>query len=217
MTLDIDFYFSFRSPYSYLAIQQVEAISRRFDVTFKMRIVRPIALRIPGFFKQLNPLQPPYLMRDTARIAERLGIPYRWPQPDPVVMNFATGEVDEEQPYIDHMNRLGVAAEKRGRGLTFALHASRAIWSGNIDNWHQGSVMAEAAEAAGLEMSLLERDVASHPSLYDDEIAQNETEQLKAGHWGVPLFVFNDEPFFGQDRLVDLLWCLERRGLKSRQ
>lgn len=217
MTLDVDFYFSFRSPYSYLAIQQVEAISQRFDVTFKMRIVRPIALRISGFFERLDPLQPPYLMRDTARIAERLGIPYRWPQPDPVVMNFATGKVDEEQPYIGRINRLGVAAEEHGKGLAFALHASRTIWSGSIDNWHKGSVMAEAADAAGLEISLMDRDIARLPSYYDDKISENEAAQRKAGHWGVPLFVFNEEPFFGQDRLVDLLWRLERHGLKQRQ
>jgi 2-hydroxychromene-2-carboxylate isomerase len=67
MTATFDFYFSFRSPYSYLATPQVEELMGRYDLAPRMRIVLPIALRIPGFFKQVNPLWPPYLLRDTAR------------------------------------------------------------------------------------------------------------------------------------------------------
>lgn len=64
-TLAFDFYFSFRSPYSYLAAPQIEALLAEFDVEVAMRIVRPIAVRIPGFFQSVNPLWPPYLARDT--------------------------------------------------------------------------------------------------------------------------------------------------------
>ena len=37
-----------------------------------------------------------------------------------------------------------------------------------------------------------------------------------AGHWGVPLFVFDNDPFFGQDRIDALLWRLEQHGLKRK-
>jgi len=50
----------------------------------------------------------------------------------------------------------------------------------------------------------------------DAEIAANEIDQRKAGHWGVPLFVFNDEPFFGQDRLEHLIWRMKQAGLEER-
>ena len=36
------------------------------------------------------------------------------------------------------------------------------------------------------------------------------------GHWGVPTFVFQDEPFFGQDRIETLLWRLRQHGLTER-
>ena len=36
-------------------------------------------------------------------------------------------------------------------------------------------------------------------------------------HWGVPLMVYEDEPFFGQDRLDLLEWRLEQSGVKRRQ
>jgi 2-hydroxychromene-2-carboxylate isomerase len=50
----------------------------------------------------------------------------------------------------------------------------------------------------------------------DAEIAANEAEQKRAGHWGVPLFVFNDEPFFGQDRIDHLIWRMEHAGVAAR-
>ena len=52
MTLSFDFYFSFRSPYSYLSAPQVEALIARYDIAPRMRFVLPIAVRIPGFFKK---------------------------------------------------------------------------------------------------------------------------------------------------------------------
>jgi 2-hydroxychromene-2-carboxylate isomerase len=48
MPLSFDFYFSFRSPYTYLAIHKVEAIRQVWDVDVNLRPVLPIAVRIPA-------------------------------------------------------------------------------------------------------------------------------------------------------------------------
>jgi 2-hydroxychromene-2-carboxylate isomerase len=215
MTLAFDFYFSFRSPYSYLATPMVERLMARYDIAPRMRIVTPIALRIPGFFKSVNPLWPPYLLRDTFRIAQMHDIPYRWPRPDPIVMNVAAGEVASEQPYIWRVSRLGVAATRAGKGFAFVRAAAHAIWSGEIDNWHEGDHLARALEAADLDAAAIEREAAASSADLDAEIAGNEAAQKSAGHWGVPLFVFNDEPFFGQDRLDHLIWRMRQAGLQK--
>lgn len=217
MTLQFDFYFSFRSPYSYLATPQVEALIARYDIAPRMRFVMPIAVRIPGFFKQVNPLWPPYLLRDTFRIAQMHDIPYRWPRPDPIVMDYAAGEVAADQPYIYRVTRLGVAAEETGKGFAFARRAAHAIWSGEVDNWHEGEHLTRALESIGADASAIERAVSETPERFDAVIAQNEADQRAAGHWGVPLFVFNDEPFFGQDRLEHLIWRMRQHGLQERQ
>jgi len=217
MTAHFDFYFSFRSPYSYLAAPQIEALAARYDIQPRMRIVLPIAIRIPGFFKQVNPLWPPYLLRDTFRIAQMNNIPYRWPRPDPIVMDMGTREVAEDQPYIHRVSRLGAAAERMGRGLAFVRAASHAIWSGEVDNWHEGDHLTRALERAGLDAAEVERMVAEQAQELDAEIAANEAAQRNAGHWGVPLFVFNDEPFFGQDRIDHLIWRLQQSGVKERE
>jgi len=216
MTLAFDFYFSFRSPYSYLATPQVEELIARYDVAPRMRIVLPIAVRIPGFFKQVNPLWPPYLLRDTFRISQMNNVPYRWPRPDPITMDVTAGEVAAEQPYIYRVSRLGVAAERAGKGFAFVRRAAHAIWSGEIDNWHEGEHLARALGAAGLDAAAVETSVAADPASLDAEIAANETAQKNAGHWGVPLFVFENEPFFGQDRLGQLLWRMRQQGLAER-
>lgn len=212
MTASFDFYFSFRSPYSYLAVPLVEGLLTRIDTTVAMRIVRPIAVRIPGFFQQVNPLWPPYLARDTWRIAEMNGIPYRWPRPDPIVQDRETREVSPDQPYIMRVSRLGALAAERGKGFEFVREASRMMWDGQTENWHEGGHLARAAEAAGLEGEALERDAAAEAARLDALIEANETAQTAAGHWGVPLFVFDGEPFFGQDRIDVLEWRMKQRG-----
>lgn len=216
MTLSFDCYFSFRSPYSYLATPQIEDLAARYDVQPRMRIVLPIAIRIPGFFKQVNPLWPPYLLRDTFRISQMHNIPYRWPRPDPIVMDMGTREVAAHQPYIYRVSRLGAVAERMGRGFAFVRAASQAIWSGEVDNWHEGDHLTRALEAAGLNAAEAERMANDQSEDLDAEIAANEAAQRNAGHWGVPLFVFNDEPFFGQDRIDHLIWRMKQAGMTER-
>jgi 2-hydroxychromene-2-carboxylate isomerase len=36
-------------------------------------------------------------------------------------------------------------------------------------------------------------------------------------HWGVPTFVFENEPFFGQDRIDLLIWRMQDKGLTRRK
>jgi 2-hydroxychromene-2-carboxylate isomerase len=216
MTLSFDYYFSFRSPYSYLSAPQVEDLIARYDILPRMRFVTPIAMRIPGFFKSVNPLWPPYLLRDTFRISQMHNIPYRWPKPDPIVMDIANGEVAVEQPYIHRVTRMGVAAERMGRGFQFARRASHAIWSGEVDAWHEGEHLAQAVSGAGLNAEKVEIIVRDEGGDLAAEVERNEADQLKAGHWGVPLFVFDHEPFFGQDRLDHLVWRMKQAGLKER-
>lgn len=215
MSLSFDLYWSFRSPYSYLATSRIVALRRDFDVEVNVRPVYPIAVRIPGFFKQVNPLWPPYLFKDTIRVAEMEGIPYQWPNPDPVVMDIGTGEVPAEQPYIHRLTRLGVLAAEKGDGLAFLDEVSKVIWQGQ-ENWHKGNHLRAAADRAGFDLGELDKEIEADPERFEAIIKANEDAQTSAGHWGVPLMVFNGEPFFGQDRISHLVFRLEQQGLKKR-
>jgi len=215
MTFHVDVFWSFRSPYSYLATPRLVALQAEYDVEFTVRPVYPIALRIPGFFKKVNPLWPPYLMRDCARLAEMQGVPFAWPSPDPIVQDLATLEIATEQPYIHRLTRLGVAAQHRGRGLPF-IHEVGKLTFGGVKDWHRDEHLATAANRAGLNLAEAEAEIAADPAHYEAEIERNEAAQKAAGHWGVPLMVFRGEPFFGQDRIDVLLWRMQKAGLEPR-
>ena len=216
MSLAIDLFWSFRSPYSYLATPRLVRLTREYDIEVHVRVVLPLAVRVPGFFERVNPLWPPYLLRDTARIAEHLGLPYGWPRPDPIVQEFPSRRVAAEQPYIFRLTRLGVEAGRRGRGLPFIAEVSRLVFGGEVVGWDEGDHLARAAERAGTDLASMDTAIAADPAAYDAVIDQNQRDLEAAGHWGVPTMVFEGEPFFGQDRIDLLVWRLEQRGLRAR-
>ena len=216
MSLEVDVFWSFRSPYSYLATGRLVRLARDREVDLHIRPVLPIAIRTPDFFDQVNPLWPPYLLRDTARIAECEGLPYGWPRPDPVVQDFATRTIPKEQPYIHRLTRLGIEAAARGKGLPFIDEVSQIIFGGQVDGWDQGSHLADATQRAGLDLVEMEAAIAEDPAARDAAIDRNQEALQVAGHWGVPTMVFEGEPFFGQDRLDLLVWRMEQKGLAPR-
>ncbi len=211
MSNEIDLYWSFRSPYSYLATPRLRELVQETGADLVVKPVLPIAVRIPGFFDTVNPLWPPYLMRDVARLAEFHGMKISWPRPDPIVQDFSTRQVAAEQPYIHRLTRLGVAAADRGKGLDFLYEVSHLIWDGSVDGWDQGDHLAEATRRAGLDLAQLDAETAANAGAFDQRIEQNQKDLEAAGHWGVPTMVFEGEPFFGQDRVDLLRWRLEQR------
>lgn len=216
MTLTVDLFWSFRSPYSYLATPRLVEMEREYDLTFCVRPVYPLAVRSGDFFEKQNPLWIPYLLCDTMRIAEMLGLPYRWPRPDPVIVDPATRAATPNQPYIHRLTRLGCAAAEAGRGLPFLNEVSALIWSGEVDGWNEGDHLARAAARASVDLAKLDARIATDPDKYEAIIQDNQNAHRQAGHWGVPTCAFEGEAFFGQDRLDVLLWRLKQRGLNER-
>jgi 2-hydroxychromene-2-carboxylate isomerase len=216
MTLAFDLFWSFRSPYSYLLTPRLVELVRDYDVECHVRIVYPIAVRQADFFANADPLWVFYLMKDTYRSAEFLGMPYRWPNPDPVYMDPATRTYPAEQPHIHRLSHLGVAAAERGKGLAFIAEVSALIWNGATDNWHSGDHLAAAAARAGLDLAELDAAVAADPAHFAGIVEANQVDQRKGGHYGVPLMVIDGEPFFGQDRFDQMKWRLGQKGLQRR-
>ena len=216
MPLGLDYYISFRSPYSYLSGGRVAELALQWDLEITARPVFPIAIRDPDFFKKVNPMWPPYLVRDTMRVAEMQDIPYGWPQPDPVVQDMETRVIATEQPYIRRLTYLGIEAAKRGKGLEFYREVSQLLFGGTVQGWDQGGHLAEAAGRAGLDLAEMETAIAGNEETYEAAVAENQSALHDAGHWGVPTLVFEGEPFFGQDRIEVCLWRMKQGGLKPR-
>jgi 2-hydroxychromene-2-carboxylate isomerase len=216
MTLAYDLYWSFRSPYSYFITHKLTALERDYDVRGNIRPVYPLAVRTPEFFETRDPLWFSYFQTDIHREAQFLGLPFRWPRPDPVKMDFETGKYPKEQPYIHRLTQTGVLAAERGRGLAYLTEVSRLIWSGAVDNWHEGDHLARAAARAGLDGADLAATAARESERLNAVVEENQVAQRQGGHYGVPMIVFNGEPFFGQDRFDQFKWRLGQQGLQPR-
>jgi 2-hydroxychromene-2-carboxylate isomerase len=192
----LDFFFSFRSPYSYLAAPRAFALSDRYDIELAFRGVIPMAMRgqsVPRA-KSLHTL------RDVAREAKRLVLPF--------------GRIHD--PIGDGAMRCLLVAEhaiNAGRERAFVLAASRAIWAEAVDVARDDGLRA-VCEQAGLSWG------ACVAALEDPAMAArvdaNTTTLATHGHWGVPVFVFGDERFWGQDRIEDLELALRAAGLERR-
>ena len=215
MSLKADVYWSFRSPYSYLATRRYVALCREYDFGINLRFVYPLAIREPDFFENSHPNWLGYVIKDIFRIAQFMDIPLAPPDPNPIVQNIATRKIAKEQPYIFFLTRMGQAASRRGKGLEFADEVSRLIWGG-VKDWHTGDHLAQAATRAGLDLTELKTEADTKAEDLDGEIASNQKALEAAGHWGVPTLVFEGEPFFGQDRIDLAVWRMKQKGLEKR-
>jgi 2-hydroxychromene-2-carboxylate isomerase len=209
----IDLFWSFRSPYSYLAIPGAIRLEQDFAVKVRFRPVLPLAVRDPGFFSADNLKRAKYIRLDAPRRAQMLGIPFAWPKPDPIVQDMQTYKIADEQPFIFRLTYLGAEAERLGRGLAFASEVSNLIFGG-VRGWDQGDLLAQASERAGLDLKAMDAAIATKDSTHAKTVEDNQEALAATGHWGVPTFAIENEPFFGEDRIDTLRWSLEQRGVR---
>lgn len=209
----VDVFWSFRSPYSYLATKRLRSLQDKWEARIRPRPVYPIAIRSPDFFANAPDQWVGYLMRDIVRLSQYLGLPLGPMQPDPVVMDMVTREISPDQPHIHRLTRLGIlACEKSDEaGWAFMDEVSSVIWSGQP--WTSGNILADAVARAGLDLAKLDNQQVEEAVRLEAEIEANQSAQHKGGHWGVPLMVFENEPFFGQDRIDLLEWRMKEAGV----
>jgi len=190
----LDFFFSFRSPYSYLAAPRAFALPERFDVTVAFRGVIPMAMR----GQSVPRAKALHTLRDVAREADRLGMPF--------------GRIHD--PLGAGAIRCLLVAEHAidaGRERAFVLAASRAIWGEAVDVARDDG-LRPVCERAGLAWADC-ADALADPALRARVDAS--TAALAAlGHWGVPILTFAGERFWGQDRIEDLEAALREAGLE---
>ncbi|MFW2421324.1 MAG: 2-hydroxychromene-2-carboxylate isomerase [Porticoccaceae bacterium] len=210
MSVSVDVFWSFRSPYSYFVTPDLIRLRQDFDVDLHLRPVLPIAVRAKETLFSADQRRVQYIIRDASRRAEFLGMKYGFPSPDPIVQDLKTFEVAESQPYIFRLTGLGIEAARRGRGVEFAYQISHLIWSGE-PGWDKGDKLDKATAAAGLDLAELDAAILAEDPR--PKIEANHAALEAAGHWGVPTMVLDDEPFFGQDRVDTLRWRLEKLGL----
>ncbi len=203
-TRSVEVWYSLQSDYCYFLIDRLLKLPTA-GVQVVVRPVLGLVLRMPEATAQRSKMEQDYFVTDTKRTAAFLGLPHVYPDPSPI--QFEPGSLwiaSKEQPRVERLYRLFVGATRKGKGLDFLDRIVRALWDGSQPGWDQDSFLPEAMAAIGLdhEAVLRENDWSS----VEAELFNNHHAMLDAGHWGVPLMVFEGEPFYGQDRFDQLLW-----------
>ena len=193
----IEYFFSFRSPYSYLSAERAFALAARYRIELVWRGVRPMAMR----GQPLPRSKQFYILRDAAREATRLGLPF--------------GNIyDPLGEGVWRCLTIAEHAQTQNKLAPFVIAASRASWAEGI-NVAEDAPLQKICEGAGLQWS--ECCAAIGNKDYRQRVEDNTARLGELGQWGVPTFVFGKDCFWGQDRIEDLELVLRDAGLDKRE
>ena len=183
----LQFFCSLRSPYTYLAVPRVRQLADTYDAVLELRFVLPMVMRGLPIPREKRF----YILRDTKREAEGLGMPFGLIV-DPV------GRPTERGLAVLHR---AVAA---GTGPQFLESFMRGVWAEGVDAGSDRGLVALAARAR-LDAAFVSEALADES--WREVARANRDEMLGLGLWGVPSFRVDDGPGrWGQDRL----WQVER-------
>jgi len=188
----IEMWFSFRSPYSWIAFPRVRQLAAHYGARLELRPILPMVMRgLP-----VPPVKSLYIVIDTKRQADRAGLPFG-PISDPVGPG-----AERALAVLHHAIPLGL-------GEPFAESALRAAWA-------EGVPLAsdEGLKGAARRAGLTDAQVAA--ALSDESwraLAEaNRAALFDAGLWGAPTYrVDGGDAHWGQDRL----WALEEDLIRA--
>ena len=187
----VDFYFDFLSPFAYLAAHRLADLERTYaaDATFVSHPIDLVAARFKagnnGPFNRDQPAKMKCLSQDLKRWAARYGIEMGFPQ------GFDTAR----------LNRGYFFAEREGKASAYVKSAYAAVWARSGNPADEALIRQVAAES-GLSPSglLASLDAPETLAAYQKE---NDAAQAR-GVFGVPIFMVDDQIYWGNDRVAFL-------------
>jgi 2-hydroxychromene-2-carboxylate isomerase len=210
----IDYFYSVRSSFTYLGAARLNAIAAGNKLTITHRPMDLLAVVTANdevdrqqptdrafagarVFER-SPLREAYTRLEYRRWSEHLGIPIN------VDPSHHYGARELPSGAVIVAQRLGLDAD----GLSHAI--LQALWRDDRDIADPDVIMAIVAET-GLEVDrrTLVRDAMARDA--QDELAANTRLAMARGVFGSPTYIFEEELFFGQDRLDFLERAIARR------
>jgi len=185
----IDFFFSFRSPYSAIAAARIFHWAHQAGVNIKLRYVLPMVMRglpVPAEKRK-------YISLDAAREAHVQGVPFGR-------LNDPVGKPTER----------GLAlmpfAEMHNLAEDYVMSFMQGVWSEGLDAGLD-SHLKIIVERAGLNWTAAKDILRSQSNeAHWRAIAEENRQALFAlGLWGVPSFRYENTSAWGQDRF----WVIE--------
>jgi 2-hydroxychromene-2-carboxylate isomerase len=194
---EVKMYSDYKSPFAYLAFDPAFELEKKFRI--RLRWI-PFQLRIKG--KGERSLYSEHKARYSYLDARR------WARPRGLVIKGPLKVYDTTPALIG-----GLFAEKHGRLLDYSRKAYELFFRREFE--------ADQAEAVAAVIASLGLDAAEYRDYLKGEGArayQQAQDEAAADHvFGVPLFIFGGEPFWGHDRIPLLEQRLTEAGLARKQ
>ena len=205
MSRVIEYYYALASPWSYLGNEFLREIADRHDAK-----IDPIIIDYDHMFAASGTI--PLPQRPALRKAYRLVELKRWSERRGVALNAQPahyqGEVEEPDELLGAL--MVTAAKAAGADSLCLGHAiARALWAEERYPFTP-EALVNIATAEGMDGTTLLRAAESEETR---QLYQQQTERsIARGVFGMPFYIYDDEPFWGQDRLELLEAALARRG-----
>lgn len=202
--LSVEVFYSFQSPYSYLALESIYDLQDNYDVEF---IWQPFSAKAAG--QQITPMpviadKLTYLMEDTERHAKDFGIPLKYPE------GWPENEFDPGR-----MTRAAIAATDFGVLKEFNFKVFHKIW-GLGENPNDEAFTTSLCDDLDVDLGEFLSKLSSSDTR--DRVKGVYKRGKKLGVFDTPTFVFdNTERIVGVDRIPYIAQRLEKLGLKKKQ
>ena len=190
--MEIEYYYSIASPFAYLGSSRFQEIVKKYNLKV---IEKPLDL-VGKVFPETGGLPVP--KRSIQRQNYRLLEIERFGKSLNIKINSKPKFFPPKDPHLPA--KFVIAAILRGNILTVGHECLKALWCDEMDI----SDMATLKKIS----NKINLEIDFNKELQNEKInsnyAKNTTEAISKGVFGAPTYIFNNEIFWGQDRL-DLL------------
>ena len=193
--LEVNVFFTYSCPYSYLAIHQVMKLSEHYQ--FRVNLI-PVMIPEEDRVHTTLTHNRWYRLLDVSREARMRRIPFGICQ-----------DIKEQHDF--QLCAIHLWAEKRGKALEWATRATAALWSEGVDFTDRDQIKLLAIKT--IRFPEEEFDDVVGDSSYQQLLSQNQQELQELGFWDAPAIQCNEFKSWGQDRA----WLLEQYLLSQRQ
>ncbi|NMC61782.1 MAG: hypothetical protein GYA55_01300 [SAR324 cluster bacterium] len=197
MTISVEVYYSFQSPYCYLALDQIYDLEKKFDIEL---LWQPFSARAAGQQLSASPINPDklsYIFEDTKRFAENCNIPLTYPESWPEI------EFDPSR-----ITRGAIVASDMGILLEYNYKVFHRCW-GLGQNPNEDNFMNELCDELDIDIGEFLSKVSSSDTR--ERVKGIFKRGKKLGVFDVPTLIVDKDRFFGLDKLATLPAFLEKK------
>ena len=202
MTLNIEVYYSFQSPYSYLAVESIYDLEKNYDIEL---LWQPFSAKAAGQQVPPTPIIPEklsYIFEDCNRHAQEAGIPLKFPE------NWPETEFDPGR-----VTRGALIAQDMGVLMEYNYKVFHKWW-GLGENPNDEAFTTQLCDELDIDLGEFLSKVSSSDTR--ERVKGVYKRGRKFNVFDTPTFLIDKERIVGADRIAYLAARLEALGLKRK-